>query len=70
VKVALENWKVDHAAAKTEGGNVPPIETYLFHAMRIVESIDGSVSTPDEIRTRMSQALQLSDAASSMARKQ
>lgn len=64
VKVALENWKIYKTAADDTGsGPVPPIDTFLIHAVHLVSALDGSLKTDEQIRCHLRRGFEASNAA-------
>jgi hypothetical protein len=63
VKVALENWKIYKAAADDVGGSVPPIDSFLVHAVHLVSALDGSLKTDEQIRCHLRRGFEASNAA-------
>ncbi len=66
VQVALENWKIYKSVADQQSGFVPPIDTFLIHAVYLVSALDGSLKTEQQIREHLKGAF----AAASVADKE
>lgn len=63
VQVALENWKIYKAVADNQGGLVPPIDTFLIHAVHLISALDGRLKTHEQIREHLRAGFAASAAA-------
>ena len=64
VQVALENFKIYKAASdQVPGSSVPPIDTFLVHAVHLVSALDGSLKSDEQIRAHLRRGFDASNAA-------
>ena len=63
VQISLENFKIYKASADQHGGSVPPIDSFLIHAVQLVSAIDGFLKTDEQIREHLRRGFAAGDAA-------
>ncbi len=64
VRAAIEDWKFHIDVVKNRGeGTIRPLDLYLIHSMYLVQALDGSLRTKEEICTHLRKVHSIADAA-------
>lgn len=63
VQIAIKEWEAHVAGATNRGGEVFPLSVYLMHSMKLISVIDGSISSPQDVTSKLRDVMSITEAA-------